>query len=183
MTGLSSSQPDSSSSESVSASGSQSGADQTGTPSASDWNLIVVNRDNPLPDDFSVELETITSQSVQKIAQVLQQQVESVLDKGVSVDDLYDIYGWLDDIDATLDMVSRLDFTEEGRIRAVMDEAYLSGRLRSAFGEMAGQYGLLAAACAVGCGIVALAPRGLARWKRRRGAHTANRGASGYAAG
>ena len=99
-----------------------------------------------------VELETITSQSVQKIAQVLQQQVESVLDKGVSVDDLYDIYGWLDDIDATLDMVSRLDFTEEGRIRAVMDEAYLSGRLRSAFGEMAGQYGLLAAACAVSCG-------------------------------
>ena len=120
---------------------------------------------------------------MQKIAQVLQQQVESVLDKGVSVDDLYDIYGWLDDIDATLDMVSRLDFTEEGRIRAVMDEAYLSGRLRSAFGEMAGQYGLLAAACAVGCGIVALAPRGLARWKRRRSAHTANRGASGYAAG
>lgn len=130
-----------------------------------------------------VELETITSQSVQKIAQVLQQQVESVLDKGVSVDDLYDIYGWLDDIDATLDMVSRLDFTEEGRIRAVMDEAYLSGRLRSAFGEMAGQYGLLAAACAVSCGIVALAPRGLARWKRRRSAHTTNRGASGYAAG
>ena len=53
--------PDSSSdSSSAASSSSQSGGVQTGTPSASDWNLILVNRDNPLPDDFSVELETIT---------------------------------------------------------------------------------------------------------------------------
>lgn len=75
-----------------------------------------------------VELETITSQSVQKIAQVLQQQVEGVMDKGVGVDDLYDIYGWLDDINEKLDMVQRLDFTEEGKVRATMDSEYLAGR-------------------------------------------------------
>ena len=137
---------------------------------------------------LSVELETITSQSVQKIAQVLQQQVESVMDKGVSVNDLYDIYGWLDDIDSTLDMVARLDFTEEGRVRAVMDTEYLTARLRTAFGEMAGQYGLLAGACALLCVLVAFAPKFLGRWSRRGrgrtlGGKPADREVNGYAAG
>ena len=127
---------------------------------------------------LSVEMRTITSQSVQKIAQVLQQQVESVMDKGVGVDDLYDIYGWLDDIDETLDMVARLDFSEEGRIRAVMDEDYLASRLRGAFGEMVGPYALLALCCAAVCCLCALAPRAARAARRRRA-----QGGETYAAG
>ena len=115
---------------------------------------------------LSVKLETITSQSVQKIAQVLQQQVEGVMDKGVGVDDLYDIYGWLDDINEKLDMVQRLDFTEEGKVRATMDSEYLAGRTLSALGEMALQYLILAAACAAACVLTALGRR---LWRRRGG--------------
>lgn len=66
------SQPDSSSEQSgsdssgpsgssdVSSQSSSSSGSVSGTVSAGDWNLILVNRAHPLPDDFSVELETIT---------------------------------------------------------------------------------------------------------------------------
>lgn len=120
---------------------------------------------------LSAKLETITSQSVQKIAQVLQQQVEGVMDKGVGVEDLYDIYGWLDDINEKLDMVQRLDFTEEGKIRATMDEEYLAGRTLSALGDMAVQYLILAMACAVACALTAFVRHLLRAQMEKEGVH------------
>ena len=89
-----------------------------------------------------------------------------ISDPDGGVDDLYDIYGWLDDINEKLDMVQRLDFTEEGKVRATMDSEYLAGRTLSALGEMALQYLILAAACAAACVLTALGRR---LWRERGG--------------
>lgn len=116
---------------------------------------------------LSVKVQTITSQSVQKIAQVLQQQVADVMDKGVAVEDMYDVYGWLDDIDEKLDSVDGLEFTEEGRVRAEMDEEHLTRTVIAALMQMVVKYLMLAAVCTVGCAAVGGAETLLRRRRQR----------------
>ena len=116
---------------------------------------------------LSVKVQTITSQSVQKIAQVLQQQVADVMDKGVAVEDMYDVYGWLDDIDEKLDSVDGLDFTEEGRVRAEMDEEHLTRTVIAALMQMVVKYLMLAAVCTAGCAAVGGAETLLRRRRQR----------------
>lgn len=113
---------------------------------------------------LSNKVQTITSQSVHKIAQVLQQQVDGVLDKGASVDELYDVYGWLNGIDEKLDSVDGLDITSEGRVRAELDENALTRSITDALMQMAVKLLLMAAICAALCAAVA----GVEVWIRRR---------------
>lgn len=113
---------------------------------------------------LSDKVQTITSQSVHKIAQVLQQQVDGVMDKGVSVDELYDVYGWLNGIDEKLDSVDGLDITGEGRVRAELDESALTHSIASALMQMAVRLLLLAAVCAALCAAVG----GVQAWVRHR---------------
>ncbi len=105
---------------------------------------------------LNTQIHNITSQSVQKIAQVLQQQVEGVMDKGVGTDEMYDVYGWLDDIDEKLDSVDRLDFTGEGKVRATLDESDVRRSTLRAVRTLAFHLALEAAACALLCVCTAL---------------------------
>lgn len=74
---------------------------------------------------LNTKVNIITNQSVQKITQVLQQQVDTVIGRGVAKDEIYNIHGWLQEINDKLDSVKDLDFTAHGKIRAEMNDSYV----------------------------------------------------------
>ena len=80
---------------------------------------------------FHAKIDTVTSQSVQKIAQVLQEQVDGVSRKGVAHEDMYDIYGWLQDMRDQLPSVRSLEFSADGHVRASASTEYVTGLTRA----------------------------------------------------
>lgn len=85
---------------------------------------------------LNAKVSELTNQSVQKITQVLQQQVDSVMDKGVDIESAYNVHGWLKEIDYNLDSIGKLDYDSNGKVRAEMDEEFVRQTVYKAVYEM-----------------------------------------------
>lgn len=75
---------------------------------------------------FSSIAEVSTAHSVQRVSQMLQQQVDAMADKGVSPD-VYDINGYLQRLQENVDNVASLRLNENGAIYAEPSVDYVNG--------------------------------------------------------
>jgi len=71
------------------------------------------------------KVENITAQSAQKIAQVIQEQIDNVVRKGVSAADLSDINGYLRKNASSCEMIDSLTLAENNKVQVQISQNYI----------------------------------------------------------
>lgn len=110
-------------------------------------------------------VDDATTQTANKMAQALQSQVDSVVEKGVPAARIYDLNGWLAQNSSEMDIVTSFNLERNNKITANVDQEYIKGFLyrllvRSALFVFVTLLGGL-----VACGSLLLLGRRTTGWK------------------
>ena len=121
--------------------------------------------------------ERSTAQSAQRIAQVVQQQIDNVVQKGVASEDLTDISSFLRKNAAQSSTVESLAIDSSGRVMAQASTEYSSALVQEFRSKSTGLLGLFLGFSVLLCG-------GAVLWgRRRRALHKDHRGITAAAPG
>ena len=78
---------------------------------------------------FYYVVEDTTTKTANKMAQALQSQVDSVVDKGVPMARIYDLNSWLAQNTSELEIVTSLNLDQNNKITAKVSQDYINGFL------------------------------------------------------
>ncbi|MGI6778025.1 MAG: hypothetical protein ACOX7R_08430 [Acetivibrionales bacterium] len=79
--------------------------------------------------------------SIEKIGEwlcsIIQMDINKVLHKGVTIDRIHDISGWLEEISSTVPEIRNLYINQQNEVQAVMSQAYIDDRAKKIIGSAA----------------------------------------------
>ncbi len=98
---------------------------------------------------LKLDIESIIQQSVSKINMTLQNDLDTVHEKGAELNKIYDLNSWLLESRKGVPFIDNLIYDKNYRITAVVSESYTTGRVLHFALALAALIGIFAAAAAV----------------------------------
>jgi hypothetical protein len=116
---------------------------------------------------LKLEIESIIQQSVSKINMTLQNDLDTVHEKGAELNKIYDLNSWLLESRKGVPFIDNLIYDKNYKITAVVSESYTNGRVLHFALALAAMIGIFAAVSAIVYIAARLADNALNRKKTR----------------